>query len=129
MESIRQAALQAELKRIEATAEANSYAIMNKADQPAQAHMLCNAINEGIILVFQPSVIYDLKPGCEIVIYTHDSSSHFMRRAKNLGLTVSSAEELFKGTHGVSFVEFPGVTVYLKSEAVIYADDLVEQAA
>ncbi len=118
MESLRQQALQAELKRIEAEAEAHSYAIMNRADQLAAAHALCARINEGLepSQRVKPSVAYFSDNTCGIFIQTYPHSDVIVKRLADLGLNteISEEREFNPGARHMTVDGVPGVKLILR---------------
>lgn len=135
MELLRKQVLQAELDRIEAEAEASSYAIMNKADALAAAHVLCQKVNEGQGTDFRPTVIYyPPRLGCQIIIYTHDLGDVFLRRTTELGLTLGEIVDRQKFLSDdvfslASINEFPGVDIDIKRVYIDMAQHLEAVAA
>lgn len=121
METLRHAALQAELKKIEATAEANSFSIMNKADQLARAHALCHVINDGAEKTgdyqFRPVVCYQTH-GCDINIFTIYHGALFMRRLTELGLAWSDEERATDDLRRLSVDGYPGVDIIMYNNTV-----------
>lgn len=111
---IRQAALQAELKRIEAEAEARSYAIMNKADTLAAAHRLCALLNDvepKHFNDFTPTVGYYTYTPCEIIVYAHNDGDILFRRLDDLMLAWEDSGEWGTGDHDITVDGFSGVRV------------------
>lgn len=134
MELLRKQVLQAELDRIEAEAEANSYAIMNKADALAASHVLCQKINDGKQTEFHPTVIYyPTGLGCQVIIYTHDLGDVFLRRAKEIGLTYDCVVDPHTDSKSpftqVRFSGFAGVDVDIKRVYLDMAQTLEAEAA
>lgn len=125
MESLRHQLLQAELTRIEQEAEAKSYAIMNKADVLATAHTFCEKINEGlsVYLKFRVTVLYQSQ-GCNVVIYTHDNSDVFLRRAAELGAAWADMGQAFDATRRIRFDGAPGIDVFVLESAIAQAETL-----
>lgn len=116
----RKAALDAELKRIEAEAEARSIAVMNKADTLAAAHRLCALIND-----VQPKSFYDFYPQvihhdhtktCEINIYAFNDGDILLARLDALMLASEDAGISYDNTHDLSVEGFPGVHVLVRAE-------------
>lgn len=116
MSSLRQDVLQAELKRIEEEAEAKSYSIMNKADQLALAHVLCQTINrQDDHIQFFPSVVYHGVLGCEILIFTQEAGDHFLNRCKEENIEWAIEGKEFESFIQISVNGYPGVYVHLRS--------------
>lgn len=116
---IRQTALQAELKRIEAQAEANSFAIMNQADALGAAVRLCQLINDVTPKSFddfEPYVTYFGDGTCEVAISPHANADILFRRMIEIGLSWFDTGEAWAGAHDFSVVDFPGVHVYVKNQ-------------
>ena len=103
MESLRQQALQAELKRLEEEAEAKSYAIMNKADTLAAAHAFCARINAHIKQpgLFAPYVVY-YSAGCDVYIYPGRDSPLFLDACTALGVIWAVEKRSYADHHYIS---------------------------
>ena len=111
--------LDAELKRIEAEAEARSIAVMNKADALAAAHRLCALINDvqpKFFNDFTPTVGYYTFSPCEILIYTHNDGDILLRRLDDLMLTWEDSGKWGADAHDISVEGFPGVRVIVGAE-------------
>lgn len=119
MNTVRQQLLDAELKRIEDKAEANSVAIMNKADVLLSAHHLCQVINEAEpgLCEFKPCVHYDEPMGghCVIRIHTHDNGDVFIRRLDKAGLKYEIDGFAYEGHQSITVEGFKGATVIIRS--------------
>lgn len=120
MESIRQQLLNAELKRIEEEAEAQSYAVMNQADALVAAHELCQRVNaiEPAISEFSPTVFYhSVNKTAKVMIYPNHNGDIFLRRCQDLGLalevTNTTTDRAYVAVEGVK-----GVQVYLDTRFV-----------
>lgn len=117
---LRQHLLSAELDRIEALAEANSIAIMNKVDALLAAHNLCQVVNQAEpgVCEFKPFVHYDEPKGghCAIRIYTHDNGDVFIRRLNKSGLAFEIDGFAFEGHQGITVDGFKGVTIIVKTK-------------
>lgn len=116
----RKAALDAELKRIEAEAEARSIAVMNKADALAAAHRLCALLNDTPTKPrhdFSPWVFYpSVAKFCDINISAGDDGDILLRRLDDLMLTWEDTGIAFEYTHDLSVEGFPGVHVLVRAE-------------
>lgn len=119
MEDLRHQLLQAELKRIEDCAEANSFAIMNKADALLAAHTLCQRINEiePGICEFSPSICYTNVNGgaCEILIHTYHMGDVFLSRCATLGLTYEVEDDPFNDHHHIAIDGFKNVRPIIRT--------------
>lgn len=119
MNTIRQQLLDAELNRIEALADANSIAIMNKADALLAAHNLCQVVNQAEpgVCEFKPFVHYDEPKGghCAIRIHTHDNGDVFIRRLNKAGLKYEIDGFAYEGHQSITVEGFKGVTVIIPS--------------
>ena len=103
MESLRQQALQAELKRLEEEAEAKSYAIMNKADALAAAHAFCARINAHVNQpgLFAPYVVY-YSAGCDVYVYPGRDSPLFLDACTALGVIWAVEKRSYADHHHIS---------------------------
>jgi hypothetical protein len=130
MDSIRKIALQAELDRIQAEAEANSYAVMNKADQLAAAAMLCARVNEGLAgqgIDFEPTPVY-FSGGCNILIYTQDHGREFIQGVHALELSWSIDRAAWEGSSYVRVDCAPGVEIIVGDEFLPASEPAIEAA-
>ena len=110
----RQTALQAELDRIQAEAEARSVAVMNKADTLAAAHELCALLNDTPTKPrheFEPYVSYHSEGRCDINIIARDDFGLLLRRLDELMLAWDNTGIAFGDTHDLTVKGYPGVHV------------------
>lgn len=115
MESIRQSVLQAELKRIEDEAQAKSFAVMNKADHLAEAHLFCATIRRALHFPYSIEVAPVYTPphyGCDITVHTDGSAKQVLHAAHELGISWTEDEDATgAGQHVLRFDGFERVKV------------------
>lgn len=128
----RQTVLQAELDRIQAEAEARSYAVMNRADALAAAHKLCALLNDTPTEPrhnFEPWVCYLAgNKICDINISADADSDILLRRLDELMLPWEDTGITFTDTHDITVTGFPGVHVLVRAEHLAAHQRLAEAA-
>lgn len=115
---LRKALLKTELDRIQAEAEAKSYAIMNRAADLETAHKLCVLLNTEIAgeTPLRPCVVYEGNSlACRVKIVAGESGSDVLHVADRNGIGWSSERSSGNG-HDIRFDGFDSIEVVIGND-------------